>query len=168
MPITKPFATGDIVEHEKYGKGIILGNEITREVYNRNMNFYHIYYFRNKTFGYAHRLTLIQTATPETKLQAEEILLSTLENNKNRFQYGDVVDHPTFGPGLIMGNGHKRAGRIYYHVYYQKTQNFGYNATFALIHEATDATKQKVRELLFKTILQPDNKGDTSWEKLKI
>lgn len=143
---------GDIIEHEQHGKGIILGCEHKR---NYNLNFYHVYFFKNKTFSYAASFKTVQPATDSTREYAQQILLNSLKAKQGRFMIGDLVDHPRFGTGLILSNGVKRKDRVYYHVFYPKTQTFGYNATFSLIEEATAKNLAKAKDILFNNVLIP-------------
>lgn len=143
---------GDIIRHEKHGDGIILGCEHKR---NYNLNFYHAYFFAKKTFGYVASFKTIQTADDKTREQAQTILLDSLKLKQGRFTIGDKVDHPKFGVGLILNGGVKRGGRIYYHVFYPKTQTFGYNATFSMIEETNAKNLAKAKDILFNNILIP-------------
>ena len=143
---------GDIIEHKQHGRGIILGCEHKRAY---NANFYHVYFFKNKTFGYAASFDTVQTATDISRQQAQNILLESLQAKCGRFVIGDLVDHPKFGTGLILNNGVKRSDRIYYHVFYPKTQTFGYNATFSLIEAVTDKNLAKAKDILFNNVQIP-------------
>lgn len=142
---------GDIIEHARYGRGIILGCEHKRQ----NWIFYHAYFESHNTFSYVASFNTIQPADDVSIKRAQNILLNSLNNKLGRFQHGDIVDHPRFGTGIILGNGNKRGNRIYYHVFYPKTQTFGYNATFSLVQESDDKTYHKAKDILFNNILIP-------------
>lgn len=142
---------GEIIEHKTNGKGIILGCEHKRQY----GMFYHVYFEDRKTFGYAASFKTIQQPTDVTRKYAQDILLQTLNNHVGRFQYGDIVNHPKFGTGIVLCNGIRRGGRIYYHVFYPKTQTFGYNSTFSLVQESNDKTYKKAKDILFNNVLIP-------------
>lgn len=152
MPIRK-IEKGCIIEHSKFGKGIILGNEQFRKVYTTEMMFYHIYYYKTKTFGYAAVFSTIKPATDATKAEVQQILMDTLKSNKNTFQNGDLISHPRFGKGIILGNGHKRSGKIYYHIYYFTSKTFGYNKNLKLECKADNTTKKQAKKLLLGILI---------------
>lgn len=152
------YNAGDIVEHEKFGKGIILGNAEVRAVHKKDMMFYHIFYYKYSTFGYAAKLTLINKASQTTIDEAHQILFDSMQPNTNLpFQYGDIVSHKDFGKGIIIGNGHKRAGKIFYHIYYYNSCTTGYNATFQLLSKADDTSRHEAKKLCAQAVLSAIN-----------
>lgn len=143
---------GDIIEHQQHGRGIILGCKHKR---NYDRYFYHVYFFKTKKFGYAASFITVEPATDTTRQQARDILLNALNTNCGRFVIGDTVEHPKFGTGIILSGGITRGDRIYHHVFYPKTQTFGYNATFSLITPVNDKSRAKAKDILFNNVLIP-------------
>lgn len=146
---TKKLKAGSNIYHPKYKEGITLGNKTVRN----GKDFYHTYFFKSRKFGYYSSLKLIAPPTTESVKKAQQIILKSISSNK--YKKGDIIEHPIYGTGIILGDNHKRGKNIYYHIYYKNDNTFGYNSEFTLISKRTEETERQANDILYKNCLLP-------------
>lgn len=123
MPRMQKFKIGDIVNHKILGRGIILGSEYTTK---NSFTWFHIYNPTHDRFGYyiPASFTKIKDATPDTRVEAQKLLLNHCHTEKpGKYEFGDVL-HENNASLFVLDDGRQYDGNN--------------NTTYLIYNTATD------------------------------
>lgn len=131
MPYLEKFKIGDIVEHKKLGRGIIIGCEHGNK---DKFTWFHIYYPAHDRFGYylPASFSKIENAAYDARKTVQQILLNHFRTEKlGKYEFGDVLRGNGMSSGttlFVLDNGrqYNDIGNIIYLVYNVTTDRLYY------------------------------------------
>lgn len=164
MPKIFPYEPGDIVKHDKRGRGIVI-NLLGSTLDDVEKMRYRIYFYKSQTYSYEPNIRLVQKATPETKDEANLLHQQSIGyfGSKNRYNFGDIIMDPieNMAQVIILDNGRRNMtnNHVYYHIYIIDKDRFEYRSYRKKINnictKSNDATRKQARALLFQHEFKP-------------